>query len=163
LTDFDPDSKLQLEEHVFRRSQEQVPEAEIPDRVDSVLGRGLTWQGEISGMGGIRIDGAFDGEIRLRGLVVVGESGRVTCEQIRAARVIVAGSVKGDINAYKVEIAQTGRVWGDVTTTSFSTEEGAFLRGQITMEDELDLGFSQLPDEAGVETPDDSQESSSNE
>ena len=60
---------------------------------------------------------------------------------------IVAGSVKGDINAYKVEIAQTGRVWGDVTTTSFSTEEGAFLRGQITMEDELDLGFGQIPPE----------------
>jgi cytoskeletal protein CcmA (bactofilin family) len=129
---------------MFRRSHEPSPESEIPDRVDSVLGRGLTWQGEISGTGGIRIDGAFDGEIRLRGLVVVGESGRVTCEQIRAARVIVAGSVKGNINAHKVEIAQTGRVWGDVTTTSFSTEEGAFLRGQITMEDELDLGFGQI-------------------
>lgn len=130
---------------MFRRTQDQTPEPEFPDRVDSVLGKGLTWQGEISGTGGIRIDGAFDGEIRLRGLVVVGETGRVTSEHIRAARVIVAGSVKGDISAYKVEISQTGRVWGDVITTSFSTEEGAFLRGQITMEDEMDLGFGQMP------------------
>jgi cytoskeletal protein CcmA (bactofilin family) len=40
-----------------------------------------------------------------------------------------------------VEITESGRVWGDVITTSFSTEEGAFLRGNITMEDQLDLGF----------------------
>jgi len=77
----------------------------------------------------------------LRGLVVIGERGRVTCEHIRAMTVIVAGSVKGDITANKVEITRTGRVWGDVVTMSFSTQEGAFLRGKITMEEDLDLGL----------------------
>ena len=42
-----------------------------------------------------------------------------------------------------MEITQTGRVWGDVVATSFSTEEGAFLRGKITMEEELDLGLAE--------------------
>jgi cytoskeletal protein CcmA (bactofilin family) len=75
----------------------------------------------------------------------------VTSPQIRAVTVIVAGSVKGDITAERVEITHTGRVWGDVVTTSFSTEEGAFLRGQIRMEEQLDLGFG--PEvEAGEET-----------
>jgi hypothetical protein len=32
-------------------------------------------------------------------------------------------------------------VWGDVVTASFSTEEGAFLRGKITMEEQVDLGL----------------------
>jgi cytoskeletal protein CcmA (bactofilin family) len=41
-----------------------------------------------------------------------------------------------------VEISNTGRVWGDVVTTSFATEEGAFLRGKITMEEQLDLGLA---------------------
>jgi hypothetical protein len=31
-------------------------------------------------------------------------------------------------------------VWGNVVTVSFSTAEGAFLRGQITMEDKVDIG-----------------------
>jgi hypothetical protein len=31
-------------------------------------------------------------------------------------------------------------VWGDVVTAAFSTEEGAFLKGQITMEEKVDLG-----------------------
>lgn len=131
---------------MFRRGSERsTPHVETPERVDSVLGPGIAWQGSISGSGGVRIDGAFDGEIALRGLVVIGEQGRVTCKQIRAATVVVAGSVRGDIYALRLEITRTGRVWGDVVTTSFATEEGAFLRGQIRMEERLDLGLGVLP------------------
>lgn len=127
---------------MFRRASERGTDlGEVAERVDSVLGSGIAWQGKLSGTGGIRIDGAFDGEIGLRGLVVIGEQGRVTCEHIRAATVIVAGSVKGDITAGRVEILRSGRVWGDVVTASFSTEEGAFLRGKITMEEQVDLGL----------------------
>ena len=133
---------------VFRRPGERSTEIrDVAERVDSILGSGVAWQGTLTGTGGIRIDGAFDGEIALRGLVVIGEQGRVTSEHIRAATVIVAGSVKGDITAGKVEIARTGRVWGDVVTTSFSTEEGAFLRGKITMEEQVDLGLGPSADE----------------
>jgi cytoskeletal protein CcmA (bactofilin family) len=46
--------------------------------------------------------------------------------------------VRGDITAQRVEIMRTGRVWGNVVTAAFSTEEGAFLRGQITMEEKVD-------------------------
>jgi len=127
---------------MFRRTTDRPSmSGQAPDRVDSVLGSGITWQGQISGTGGVRIDGAFDGDIAVHGIVVIGEQGRVTCKQIKAATVVVSGSIKGDVTAYKVEITESGRVWGDVITTSFSTEEGAFLRGNITMEDQLDLGF----------------------
>lgn len=126
---------------MFRRGGEKPAASEGPDRVDSVLGPGISLQGKLLGNGGVRIEGAFDGEIAIRGLVVVGPGGRVTSPHIRAITVIVAGSVKGDITAERVEITHTGRVWGDVVTTSFSTEEGAFLRGQIRMEEQLDLGF----------------------
>jgi hypothetical protein len=30
-------------------------------------------------------------------------------------------------------------VWGDVVTVAFSTEEGAFLRGQVRMEETVEL------------------------
>jgi cytoskeletal protein CcmA (bactofilin family) len=138
---------------MFRRANERTqPIAEPVERVDSVLGAGIAWQGAISGSGGVRIDGAFDGDIHLRGLVVIGEQGRVTCKQIRAATVVVAGSVKGDITAQRVEITRSGRVWGDVVTTSFSTEEGAFLRGQIRMEEHLDLGLNQPEEPSAAPT-----------
>ena len=131
---------------MFRKSSAQSTAiGQGQARVDSVLGAGVAWQGQISGTGGVRIEGTFDGEIALRGLVVIGEQGRVTCEHIRAMTVIVAGSVKGDITAHKLEITRTGRVWGDVVAASFSTEEGAFLRGKITMEEQVDLGLGPEP------------------
>lgn len=138
---------------MFRRGGDKPAEAEAPARVDSVLGPGISWKGEVSGTGGLRIDGAFEGEIALRGLVVIGEQGRLACKQLRADSVIVAGSVKGDVTAQRVEISRTGRVWGDVVTTSFATEEGAFLRGQIRMEETIDLGLGPepAPDETGEE------------
>lgn len=109
------------------------------ERVTSVLGEGLSWHGRISGRGGVRLEGIFEGEIALHGLVVVGETGKVTCENVRANSVIVAGAVHGNITADKLEIRSTGRVWGNVVVSAFSTEEGAFLRGQVTMEDQVDL------------------------
>jgi cytoskeletal protein CcmA (bactofilin family) len=133
---------------MFRRREEfpedQAETSSQVERITSVLGDGTSYHGKLTGRGGVRIEGAFDGEIMLNGLLVVGMTGKVTCEDLRARTVIVAGSVRGDITAHKVEIRATGRVWGNVTTVAFSTDEGAFLRGQIQMEDELDLG---LPDE----------------
>jgi cytoskeletal protein CcmA (bactofilin family) len=122
---------------MFRTGREE--RRDTPERVTSVLGEEFSWQGKISGAGGIRIEGAFDGDIEVRGLVVIAESGRVSCEHLRAETVVIAGSLKGDITANKVQITSTGRVWGSVVTSAFSTEEGAFLKGQITMEDEIDL------------------------
>jgi cytoskeletal protein CcmA (bactofilin family) len=113
------------------------------ERVTSVLGPGINWQGNLRGSGGVRIEGTFEGEIIVRGLVVVGETGRVTCEDLRANTVIVAGSVRGNITSEKLEIRSSGRVWGDVVTVAFATEEGAFLRGQVRMEERVELNLEQ--------------------
>ena len=114
----------------------------------SVLGPGINWTGNLGGKGGIRIEGTFEGEIAIRGLVVIGETGRLTCRNLKANNVIVAGAVKGNITAEKLEIRATGRVWGDVVTTAFSTEEGAFLRGQVRMEEHVEI---QLDEDKVVE------------
>jgi len=128
---------------MFKRSTSQPsPQPTQIERVTSVLGAGINWTGKLSGKGGVRIEGIFEGQIAINGLVVVGETGKVTCEDVRANTVIVAGAVNGGITAEKLEIRSTGRVWGNVTVTAFSTEEGAFLRGQVTMEDHLELGVS---------------------
>jgi cytoskeletal protein CcmA (bactofilin family) len=116
------------------------------ERITSVLGSGVIWHGSINGSGGVRIEGAFEGEIALRGMLVVGETGRVTCQNVRANAVIVAGAVRGNITTQKLEIRSSGRVWGDVITTAFVTEEGAFLRGQIRMEETVDLDLEPAPE-----------------
>jgi cytoskeletal protein CcmA (bactofilin family) len=128
---------------MFKRNDSSSSPAAVQtvERITTVLGVGLVWQGALSGSGGVRIEGSFEGQIALKGLLVVGETGKVTCVHVRATSVIVAGAVKGNISAQKVEIRASGRVWGDIVTTAFATEEGAFLRGQIRMEDAVDLGL----------------------
>lgn len=144
---------------MFRRRSEPQPISgpTVPtERVTSVLSAGINWKGQISGSGGVRIEGSFEGDIALHGLLVVGETGRVTCQQLRANVVVVAGAVKGDITAEKVDIRSTGRVWGNVVTAAFATEEGAFLRGQIRMEEQVDIGVR-----GSLEAPEAAQEGAS--
>jgi cytoskeletal protein CcmA (bactofilin family) len=127
---------------MFRKPASPNPAPSAPvERVTTVLGPGIRWNGSMRGTGGVRIEGPMEGEISIHGLVVVGETGRVTCENLRANTVVIAGAVRGNITAEKIEIRATGRVWGDVVTVAFSTEEGAFLRGQVRMEERVDLNF----------------------
>ncbi len=129
---------------MFRKSTPPAARPGQPiERVTSVLGPGINWQGSLRGSGGIRIEGNFEGEIAVRGLLVVGETGRITCDTLKANVVVVAGSVHGRIIAEKLEIRSTGRVWGDVTTIAFATEEGSFLRGHVTMEEKIDLAIEE--------------------
>ncbi len=144
---------------MFRKRTEPNPTVPAPvpspaaiDRITSVLSSGINWKGSLGGSGGVRIEGTFEGDITIRGMLVIGETGRVTCQNLRANTVIVAGAVKGDITAERLEIRSTGKVWGNVVTVTFSTEEGAFLRGQITMEDKVEISPAPVTD-AAAETP----------
>ena len=71
---------------MFKRNSSPATETSQPiqavERITSVLGSGVVWHGNINGSGGVRIEGAFEGAISLRGMLVIGETGRVTCENI---------------------------------------------------------------------------------
>ncbi len=124
---------------MFRRREDPTPSQDavpVQLRVTSILGEDTIWKGDLSGQGGLRIEGLFEGKIDLDGLVIVDQKGRVESDLIKAETVIVGGSVRSNIKAHRVEIRSTGKVWGNVNTVKFSTEEGAYLRGKIQMEDE---------------------------
>ena len=106
-------------------------------KITSLIGPGVVYRGTLTGEAGVRIDGTFDGQINILGPLVITETGKVTAEEIRAGVVSVAGSVRGNIIAQQVEILSGGKVWGDVITAAFATEEGAYLRGQVKMLDEV--------------------------
>lgn len=104
-------------------------------KLETVLGPGVYYQGTLNGAGGVRIEGGFEGSINIKGQLYIAEGAKVTAE-VQAGTVSVSGNLKGNVTAGKVEIRSTGRIWGDIVTTAFATEEGAFLRGQVTMRDE---------------------------
>jgi cytoskeletal protein CcmA (bactofilin family) len=121
---------------MLRKENPRVPDTIRPAaKVETVVGPGIALQGTLTGQGGVRLEGSFEGKILLEGLLVVGETAKIISEEIRAQSVSVAGTVQANIVAARVHITRTGRVWGDVTTGSLSTEEGGFLKGRVQMQD----------------------------
>lgn len=104
--------------------------------VETIVGPNTHIKGEIQGDGGLRIEGIVEGNIETTGNLVISESAKVLAE-VKAKNVSIAGAVRGNITANRVEILDTGRVWGDLTIKSLLINEGAYLRGQTYMPKDL--------------------------
>jgi cytoskeletal protein CcmA (bactofilin family) len=102
------------------------------DSSRSQLGRSMVVKGDLSGNEDLVISGKFEGSINVQGhCVTVGLEGKVKAD-IQAARVIVHGSVDGNITVReRVEIFKTGHVAGDLIAPGISIEDGAFYKGKI--------------------------------
>jgi cytoskeletal protein CcmA (bactofilin family) len=103
------------------------------DERSSVVSFGSCWQGNLKIDGSVRVDGEVSGEIEARETVYVAESAKVDAK-IRAARVIIAGDIQGEVNCSdRLEVMPTGRVRAQLTTRTLTVFEGAFIEGQVHM------------------------------
>lgn len=97
---------------------------------ETIIAAGLTFEGKIEGSGHVRISGRFKGDIHVDGTLTI-ETGAHLAGSVRAASVIVAGEIEGNIeSAHKVELHQTGVINGDVNAGSLSVAGGARMRGR---------------------------------
>jgi len=106
-------------------------------KIETIIGPNAHFRGDIQSDGGIRIDGIFEGTVDIAGNLVIGEGAKVIAS-IKANNISISGAVKGDIAGNRVEILETGRVWGDLTINSLLLNEGAYLRGQTTMHGDIE-------------------------
>jgi cytoskeletal protein CcmA (bactofilin family) len=90
--------------------------------------------GKLSFEASTRLDGTIDGEITAKDHLVIGESAVITA-QIRAASIVVAGKVHGDITAtHRIEIRPSGRVIGNLSAPVFVVHDGALFEGHCSMQ-----------------------------
>ncbi|MBN2585290.1 polymer-forming cytoskeletal protein [Patescibacteria group bacterium] len=102
---------------------------------DTLIGKEVVVEGSLSSEGDIQINGRFTGSIEAVSDIIIGEHAEVKAN-ISAANVYVAGEVEGDIQATKrLEILETGRVNGNVTSQAMSIEPGGILKGSSTMQE----------------------------
>lgn len=104
----------------------------LPDASRTQLGRTMVVKGDLSGNEDLVISGQFEGTVSLQGhCLTIGPEGKVKAE-IQAARVIIHGSVHGNISVKeRVEIYKTGQVVGDLVAPGISIEDGAYFKGKI--------------------------------
>ena len=99
----------------------------------SVLGPGLTVEGQITSSGDIRIEGKLDGNLSCDGQVNVTSTGVVQGD-LTADRLVVAGSVKGSLTAGDGARLVSGcKVEADVRSPRLELEDGAVLNGRVDM------------------------------
>jgi len=99
----------------------------------TAIDAGMQLVGTLVGGEDMRIDGQVDGEIRCEKTIYVGQRARIKAA-IHADAVVIAGEVKGDIEARrKVTLESSARVTGDLATPGIVIEEGAKLEGRIVI------------------------------
>lgn len=110
------------------------------DDIETIIGRNTQFKGTISGAGNIRIDGSMEGEIDGEGNVIVGEMGEVVAN-VKARNILISGTIRGNVQAVeKLEILNSGKLYGDVTASILSVSEGAMFKGNSNMESSGDSG-----------------------
>lgn len=103
-----------------------------PVGFDTVIGSNSETEGTFSSSGNVRMDGKFTGTLEIEGNILVGESADIRAD-INARNISIAGTVRGNVSGNKVQLLRTGRIWGDISASALTTEEGAFIDGKITM------------------------------
>lgn len=101
--------------------------------LNGFLDRGSSFKGELEFEDTMRIDGKFNGRIRSKNELIVGESAHIEGE-IHVGRIAISGTVVGKITAdQRVEIHRNGKVYSDVDTPALVIEEGAIFQGNCVM------------------------------
>ncbi len=102
-----------------------------PDKKQpSLIGRGITIEGELTDGDDLRIEGTVKGTIRSTGEVHVTPHGRVEAT-ISARRIVIQGQVRGDVEAEETVNVQTeGVLIGNCRARAIQIHEGARFEGR---------------------------------
>jgi cytoskeletal protein CcmA (bactofilin family) len=140
---------------VFGREKTKAAVSPAPSpasKIETIVGPNAYFRGDVQSDSGIRIDGIFEGTIDITGNLIIGEGAKVIAE-IQANNISISGAIKGNVSGNRVEILETGRVWGDLTVNSLLLNEGAYLRGQTTMHADIEPPLIEPPKPRPADKP----------
>lgn len=116
------------------KTKSESQQERMHDKVDTIIGAGTLFVGEIHVKGTLRIDGRVEGKMICSGDIVVGESGVIEAE-VRARSIKLAGILKGNTYASGIlEIVSTGKLYGDLEVGKLVINDGAVFQGQCKMQ-----------------------------
>jgi cytoskeletal protein CcmA (bactofilin family) len=107
-----------------------------------VIGKGIEIKGTLSGAGDLVVEGRVEGEISLKNMLTIEESGEVRAD-VEVVSILVNGRMSGNIEASdKVQVSSTARVVGDIKAPRVVLEDGARFKGSIEMDVKLPEGLA---------------------
>ncbi len=102
--------------------------------VETVVGEGSEFEGKIVVADGLRVDGLLMGKLEVGGNLRIGRTGQVVADVLCSKDVVVAGRVEGNLTCLgEIRLEPSAIVIGDVSGLLLVVEEGAVLRGMISV------------------------------
>lgn len=129
---FGRSARADEEETFVQKPHEDIPDLSEPPK-STRIAAGATVSGTLRGEGVIEVEGTVEGEIDLKGAVMVAPTGLVK-GPVTADVIRIAGRIEGIVCAREHLLLQrTGSLEGDMTTPSLVVEDGGRLNGRSTM------------------------------
>ncbi len=101
--------------------------------MNTLLGKGSSFNGSLKVEGGIRVDGQVEGQIEASGTLVLGKEGILKAE-IRTKDAIIGGKVIGNITAAnKIELQSGAHYSGDIKCRGLIIDSDVFFDGSSKM------------------------------
>ena len=113
------------------RKQSNKPQ----NRIDSLIGAGTRIEGNVTFVGGLRVDGEIAGNVTAAddkaSTLVVSEKARIDGE-IRVSHLVVNGAINGPVHAAEfLELQARSRVNGDIHYNTLEMQLGAVVEGRL--------------------------------
>ena len=120
-----------LEKNMFKDKSEEI--FNNMGDINTIIGKGTSFEGNISVENSVRVDGRFKGNIKSAASIVVGKEGEIEGE-ISVKNAVIGGKITGKLFASgKVTLENTSSFRGELTATRLVIDEGAILNGTCTM------------------------------
>jgi cytoskeletal protein CcmA (bactofilin family) len=114
------------------QSHQHVAPPEPAKPAVSVVTKGISIHGQVTGTEDLQINGELSGSVKLAGgRVTIGTDGRVS-GNIDAREIVVRGELKGNLRADdRILVGPTGRWHGDSVSPRLAIEDGAVVSGKL--------------------------------
>jgi cytoskeletal protein CcmA (bactofilin family) len=100
----------------------------------TVIGDGLTVEGDLSSEEEVVVNGTVRGKLTTTDAISVGSTGVIEAD-ITGSSLSVAGQVTGDVSASeRVDLQSGGRLIGDVKASRLTIADGASFKGNVDMD-----------------------------
>ena len=110
-----------------------MPPNTTTDAAISIVGAGMTMEGDSETDGSLRIEGTIRGDVRAGKSVVIGKGGLLE-GSLFTQHAVIAGTVLGAIYVESsLELEATSEISGEIRAPRMRVEDGSALQGHVTI------------------------------
>ncbi|MEW6685288.1 MAG: polymer-forming cytoskeletal protein [Candidatus Edwardsbacteria bacterium] len=109
------------------------PEPGGEGKMNTIIGKGSIFNGQLKVEGAAFIDGTFEGTLEVNGSLIVGKNGVLKAE-IKTKDAVIGGKILGNITAAnKIELQSGAHLAGEVKSRGLIIDDNVFFEGSSKM------------------------------